>query len=195
MNPLPNTLPLRLLSVLWRRQLGRPGVIALALVPVVIYVAAFHVPSVRREGQALQARVAAANAAQPALDAKRVRRTAVEPQQIDSLPPSSQRGQDLARLVEIAKRTEVELARGDYNTEKLNAGNDPGANGGESIAQWKVQLPVRGTYAQLRRFIAEMLNGLPNAALDGLQIDRPDTQQPWLESTLRVTLFYRGSGS
>ena len=33
---------------------------------------------------------------------------------------------------------------------------------------------------------------MPHVALDGLQIDRPDTQQADLETTLRITFFYRG---
>jgi hypothetical protein len=188
MNPFASDSPLRPLAVIWRLKLGRPGLIGLLGLGVAAYCAWVWGPRLEHERAALQARATVA-ATQPA---PAVRRTVAQlgASVLDALPPSSQRGSDLSRLIEISRRTEVELTRGDYTIEKLNAGND--RNGADGVTQWRLQLPVRGSYAQLRRFVAELLNGLPHAALDGLQIDRPDAQQPWVETTLRITFFYQG---
>jgi hypothetical protein len=187
-----SSLPLRPWLVAWQLQLGRPGLLGLALLALAVYALAVQGPALRQEQARLQARQQE-SAARPVVSVKRSTQASTAPQLLDSLPPGSQRGADLARLIEISRHAEVELTRGDYSIEKLSAGNDAGA--ADSVAQWRLQLPVRGSYAQLRRFVAELLNTIPHAALDGLQIDRPDTQQPWLETTLRVTFYYRGDGT
>lgn len=185
--------PLRQWAVAWQLALGRPGLLGLALVALAVYAVVVQGPALRQEQRELLARQQEA-AREPVVSKRRLTQASTAPQLLDSLPPASQRGADLARLIEISRRTEVELTRGDYSIEKLSASNEPGAQL-DNVSQWRLQLPVRGSYKQLRRFIAELLNGVPHAALDGLQIDRPDTQQPWLETTLRVTLYYRGDGS
>ena len=185
--------PLRQWVVAWQLSFGRPGLLGLVLVALAVYAVAVHAPALRQQQGELLARQQEA-ATRPVVSSRRATQASTAPQLLDSLPSASQRGADLAKLIEISRRTEVELTRGDYAIEKLSAGNDPGAQI-DNVSQWRLQLPVRGSYAQLRRFIAELLNSVPHAALDGLQIDRPDTQQPWLETTLRVTLYYRGDGT
>ncbi|ACB34882.1 putative transmembrane protein [Leptothrix cholodnii SP-6] len=185
--------PLRQWAVAWQLALGRPGLLGLVLVALAVYAVVVQGPALRQEQRELLARQQEA-AREPVVSKRRLTPASTAPQLLDSLPSASQRGADLARLIEISRRTEVELTRGDYSIEKLSASNEPGAQL-DNVSQWRLQLPVRGSYKQLRRFIAELLNSVPHAALDGLQIDRPDTQQPWLETTLRVTLYYRGDGS
>jgi hypothetical protein len=185
--------PLRQWAVACQLALGRPGLLGLALVALAVYAVLVQGPALQQTQSDLLARQQDI-ANKPAASKRRVTQASTAPQLLDSLPLGSQRGADLARLIEISRRTEVELTRADYSIEKLSASNDPGAQA-DNVSQWRLQLPVRGNYAQLRRFIAELLNSIPHAALDGLQIDRPDTQQPWLETTLRVTLYYRGDGT
>ena len=189
--------PLRRLAVAWRLHIGRPGLIGLAGLLGALYLIGIEAPSLMQRQADLARRQAAqqAEAAQaPATRSRPARMAAVSNAValLESLPPPTQRGTDLTRLVELAHQAKVELARGDYAVERLDAAADAAALGDEAISQWRLQLPVRGSYAQLRRFAAEMLNTLPHVALDGLQIDRPDTQQAELETTLRITFFYRG---
>lgn len=188
---------LRRLGVAWRVHVGRPGLIGLAGLLAAVYLIAVEVPSLKQRQTQLAQRQAAlqAEAAKAPASANRPARLAAVSNAIallESLPPPSQRGADLTRLVELSQQLKVELARGDYAVERLDAAADAAALGDEAISQWRLQLPVRGSYAQLRRYAAEMLNTMPHVALDGLQIDRPDTQQAELETTLRITFFYRG---
>ncbi|MGY0194541.1 GspMb/PilO family protein [Leptothrix sp. BB-4] len=188
---------LRRLAVAWRLHIGRPGLIGLVGVLGALYLVGVEAPSLMQRQADLARRQAAAQAeaAQAPASRSRPARMAAVSNAIallESLPPPTQRGADLTRLVELSHQLKVELSRGDYAVERLDPAADAAALGDEAISQWRLQLPVRGSYAQLRRFTAEMLNTMPHVALDGLQIDRPDTQQAELETTLRITFFYRG---
>jgi hypothetical protein len=188
---------LRRLAVAWRLHIGRPGLIGLAGLLGAVYLIGIEAPSLMQRQAELARRQATqqAEAAQaPATRSRPARMAAVSNAiaLLESLPAPSQRGADLTRLVELSHQLKVELTRGDYAVERLDPAADAAALGDEAISQWRLQLPVRGSYAQLRRFTAEMLNTMPHVALDGLQIDRPDTQQAELETTLRITFFYRG---
>ncbi|RZS58016.1 hypothetical protein [Sphaerotilus mobilis] len=202
LNPLPATGRsgpplLRRLGVAWRLHVGRPGLIGLVGLLAAIYLLAVEGPSLKQRQAELAQRQASLQeeAAKAPTGGQRPARLAAVSNAIallESLPPPSQRGADLTRLVELSQQLKVELARGDYAVERLDGAADAAALGDEAISQWRLQLPVRGSYAQLRRYTAEMLNTMPHVALDGLQIDRPDTQQAELETTLRITFFYRG---
>ncbi len=188
---------LRRLGVAWRLHVGRPGLIGLIGLAAAVYLIAVEGPSLKHRQAELAQRQQALRdeaAKTPAARTRPTRMAAVSNAiaLLESLPPPTRRGADLARLVELAHQSKVELARGDYAVERLDAAADAAALGDEAVSQWRLQLPVRGNYAQLRHFAAEMLNTLPHVALDGLQIDRPDTLQAELETTLRITFFYRG---
>lgn len=51
-------------------------------------------------------------------------------------------------------------------------------------------LPLTGSYAGVRRFVAEVLNELPHSALESLQIERATAQAKELQATARFVLFY-----
>lgn len=184
----------RSLAVAWRLQLGLPGIVGLACLALAAYLAAVYAPALQAEQDELRARQQQARE-RPATASRRTTPTSAALHRVDSLPAGNQRGADLARLIEISRRTGVELTRGDYTTNKPSAADDADASAADAVSQWHLQLPVRGNYTQVRRFIAEMLNTMPHAALDGLQVERPDTRQTTLETTLRITLFYRATGS
>jgi hypothetical protein len=56
-------------------------------------------------------------------------------------------------------------------------------------------LPVGGSYTQVRQFIGQLLNRMPNVALDSLQIDRPASAAAELQATVRLSIFFRAEGS
>ncbi len=179
--------PWRPLKILWQARLGRPALLGLVLLLIAAVLTLVVRPHLEDRGRELDARIDAAmrrsaQQAKAAAPAQRVTR----PQ--DELPEFTQRSADLMTLISLARQSQVELPRADYKLEPVSAGD-----GG--LVQWHVQLPVRGSYTQLRQFVASMLNGLPHAALENLQIERSDTQQSVLQTTLDLSLYYQGSGS
>jgi hypothetical protein len=99
-------------------------------------------------------------------------------------PASTELANELERLHRLARRAGLELAQGEYRLERRAAG----------LWAYRVTLPVRGTYAQLREFLGALLKDMPIASLDALRFERKKTAETQLEAQLRVTLHARPPG-
>lgn len=60
---------------------------------------------------------------------------------------------------------------------------------GTSLAAYQMSLPVKGSYVQVRQFVAQLLHALPAAAVDELQFSRDAITNAQLEAKIRVTLY------
>lgn len=65
---------------------------------------------------------------------------------------------------------------------------------GSRLARYQITLPVKGTYPQLRGFVADLLEKVPAAALEDIVIKREAIGNPVLEARLKVTIFL-GAGA
>ncbi len=99
-------------------------------------------------------------------------------------PPAAQLTDELERLHRLARRAGLELAQGEYRLERREAG----------LWSYRVTLPVRGRYPQLRDFLAALLKDLPTASLDGVRFERKRAPETLLDAQVRVTLHVRPSG-
>lgn len=168
------------LAVLWHQHLGRPAWLALALL-VVFGLLRWQVdPVLARE----QARLAVR---QKALAAAAGPGAVIDPAAmgipaLQELPSERQRGRDVASLVETAQRIGLGLERADYAQASA---------GGTDVTRLSATLPLTGSYTAVRRYVAEVLNELPHAALESLQIERPSAKSTQLQATARLVLFYR----
>jgi Tfp pilus assembly protein PilO len=77
----------------------------------------------------------------------------------------------------------VGLERGDY---KMNVDRN-----GRLLA-YEIGLPVRGSYVQIRQFIAEVLDRIPAVALDEFIVKRETIGDPRIDASIRFTLFLDG---
>jgi Type II secretion system (T2SS), protein M subtype b len=91
----------------------------------------------------------------------------------------------LKRLHAIARKSGVQIEQAEF---KLNH------EAGEPLARYAMVLPVKGDYAALRRFMRDALRELPGLALEEVQLRRPDSKAPALETQLRFTLFVSRRG-
>lgn len=98
-----------------------------------------------------------------------------------AIPPLAKRGETVAQLLELVGASGVTFDRAEY----ASVDQEP------NLSRLKVTLPFGGNYAQTRGVIARLLNGLPNAALDSIEIERPSTEARTLEGTLRLSLYFR----
>ena len=94
--------------------------------------------------------------------------------------------QQLERLFALARRHQLELLQGTY---RYNRGQ------GEKLARYEVTLPVKGTYAQIRRFLAAALNEIPVASLDRIAFERKRAADSQVEAAIRFTLFVEQPGA
>lgn len=175
----PRTLPgWKPLGFAWRRHLGRPGALAVPLLALAALLQWQFRPSLQREASRLEAgRMALANTPAPrAADA-----ASRGPLSAADIPSTRQRGRDLEMLVAAAQRSGLVLERADYSLGAATAG---------TLTRVEATLPLAGSYGGVRRFVAEVLNELPHAALESLQLERANAQAKELQATARLVLFY-----
>jgi hypothetical protein len=86
----------------------------------------------------------------------------------------------LATLFRIAARTGLVLRQGEYK------------RGFERKAQlhtYQIDLPVKGSYAQVWQFALQALRAIPHAALDDISFKRDSIGEAAVEARLRFTLY------
>lgn len=165
----------------WHRHLGWQGAVAAALLAAALLVIAVLRPTLAATRQGLLrdhvARLDAAarlRAATPVVT--RDPRDALR----DALPTLDQRGRVIAQFLKLAGQSHVELPRAEYAVEE----HEP------ALSRLRISVPVTAGYGQTRGFIAAVLNGMPNAALDALEMDSAGDAGP-IESRLHFSLFFR----
>ncbi len=97
---------------------------------------------------------------------------------LDQLP------QELGKLYELARGAGLELQQGEYRLERPPVG----------LAAYRVTLPVRGAYPQLRGFVSAVLRGFPIASIDALRFERRKAGDSQLEAQLRITIWFQNDG-
>ena len=165
------------------RRLGSAGVLGIG---VLLACAGFYVQALAP----LEEQVAAEQLALQRLQA----RTPYQPvsggreqdlQRFYSLFPSAaQLGEEVERVHRYARKSGLELAQGEYRLERRP----------EGLWAYRVTLPVRGSYAQLRSFLSALLAGMPIASLDALRFERKRALDTQLEAQVRLTLHARPTG-
>ena len=86
----------------------------------------------------------------------------------------------LAKLERAAGAQGLALRQGEYRL----AGED-----GARLARYHVTLPVAGSYPAVRRFLGEVLDTLPTAALDAVSFERKSIGEGRVEAVVRLTLY------
>lgn len=167
----------------WQHRLGWPGAVATLLLLVSLALLLVVRPSLERsraENLRLQVqRLAALTKSKPAENSN-------EPDPRDawraSLPGWSQRGQVIRKMLVASKASRVEFERADYTTEA----KEPG------IVHMQATLPLSASYEQVRQVMAAILNDVPSAALDALELERSRDDANMLTGRLRVSFFFKG---
>ncbi len=110
---------------------------------------------------------------------------ALEPwQQLTSeLPAFAGNAGDLKLIFAIAKRRHIALDKGDYQLLR-----DPQLRS----TSFGALFPMRDNYANIKGFVADVLQALPYAVLEELAFDRGDASNPQLDARVRLTVLYRG---
>lgn len=101
------------------------------------------------------------------------------------LLPARSSAPDWLRVIFSAARAQsLRLELGDYKLKIEKNGR---------LVAYEIGFPVHGTYLQMRRFIAEVLDQIPAVALDEFLIKREAIGDPAIEASIRFTLFMNGS--
>lgn len=98
-------------------------------------------------------------------------------------PKPAQVPDAMARLFQLAEQHQLQLLQGDYRKERLGA----------SLQAYRISLPLKGSYPQLRAFIAGALNTMPYLALDSIRFERQLIGDASVEALINFSLFMIGS--
>ncbi|AOJ09953.1 hypothetical protein [Burkholderia mayonis] len=169
-----------------RRVFGLPGLVGVLMlsVAVAMEVAMIGVKSDTRElrASAQLARTASthssANGGGAAANAPAV---AASP---DWFPEFAQSADDIASIFAAASDSSLTIGSAEYQVAA-----DPGAR----FTRYQVLLPVKDRYSTIRRFLASVLNDVPNAALQEIHVERPSVDGNVLDARVRIELIYRAA--
>lgn len=167
-----------------RRLLDALGPAGVAGLGVLCFCLAFELGTVAPARQDLEERGAASERARTKPMALPVA-AAREAQRLEhfraSFPSSDRLTDELAALHDHAKSAGLRLRQAEYRLEK-------GATG---LTAYRVTLPIRGSYAQLRGFLGRVLEQMPTVSLDGMSFQRRKASDGVLEAQLRLTMHLR----
>ncbi|MCO6427334.1 type 4a pilus biogenesis protein PilO [Nitrosomonas communis] len=89
----------------------------------------------------------------------------------------------IKELDKVAKKRGIELSGSEYRLMQEQ---------GAKLARYEMVLPVRGSYPQIRAFIADVLAAVPAMALTDVVIKREDIKTGKLDVRLSLNLYLHG---
>jgi len=95
-------------------------------------------------------------------------------------PPSNHLSDQIRKIYAAAERQNVQLEQGDYRASKDSAGE---------LVRYQISLPLKGSYTQIRKFIAAVLSDLPNVSLESIQFERQRVGDPTVEAKIKLVMF------
>jgi hypothetical protein len=98
------------------------------------------------------------------------------------LPPAAQRQQRLADLLELALRLDLVSTRTEHRLSQA-----------DGLERLRVSMPLSGSYAQLRRFIAAALAHDPALSLDAVKLRRTSPLTADVDAELQWSLHGRAA--
>lgn len=165
----------------WAGLVGRPGLVGLALVAVAVALAASVVaPQQERIGQ-LEAEIEQIRRAPPQPVAEPVETQEVKVENFyRNLPQSATTPDWMQKIFDSAARNGVVLDQGEYVIL---------ANPNAKIEQYRLTFPVKGTYPQLRKFVAGSLESVPALALESATFKREKIADGAVEARIAFLLY------
>jgi hypothetical protein len=165
------------------QRIGVPGVAGLVLVAIVLALVAVVIFPAQRQLEA--SRSAVAVAAQRRGDGVAPPPRAQSPAEqlqtfYDMFPPEPAAADWLQKVYDAAAQQNLPLPRGEYSLAiDVKAG----------LARYRITLPIQGSYAQLRGFVAAALASVPTLSLDDIDFQRQTVGDAQLDAKVRMSLF------
>jgi hypothetical protein len=169
------------------RRVGWPGLAGIFLIGLALLIVLVVAPRWKKNAGEikLQSEVALLNLTRARLEHPILPKTS---EQLDrftaSFPTIDRNASDLRRLVEQAQLANFDLVTGEYHVSDSE---------GTDFVSYEVVLPVTGSYGAVRRFIAGVLNAIPNASLAELHIERAAVNNTVQDTRIHFTFVYRGA--
>lgn len=166
------------LGTLVREQLGPWGVTALVVLAASLLFLAFAVQPLERRDRVLDL---ALQGHDGAMD--RSARSGAPDTRIAVFYAFFERRETLpdwlARIQQAGMRAGLRLPSASYDS----------TDGGQRLTRYRVTVPLTGTYVQIRRFLANVLDDVPIASLDHVSFQRAMPNAPQVDAEATFTLY------
>lgn len=100
------------------------------------------------------------------------------------LPPLEQLPEQLGKVYALASGAQLALTQGEYRLDRRASGP----------VAYRITLPIRGSYAQLRAFLDSVLREMPIASIDALRFERKRKGDTQLDAQVHLSLYFRPEG-
>ena len=168
------------------RLLGWPGMLGLGLL---VFGASFYVSGFRPAEAYLESLKINVEARQRELNRPGAEREVLTPtaQLIrfhQAFPDVASQPDWLEKIFTVASSQGIELEQGDYKLTRNVEGR---------IVRLRITFPLKITYPQIRRFIAQLRAEIPVLALEHVQFERQKVADPIVDVRLQLVLFMEPS--
>ena len=86
----------------------------------------------------------------------------------------------LDKIYKAARDQNIRLEQGEYRANREKAGK---------LIRYQITMPVKGTYLQLRKFLAAVLTEIPIASLDHISFERQKIGDEAIDAKIKLTLY------
>lgn len=169
-----------------KMTLGESGLAGLALIVAAVLFFSTAIQERQAGAQRLQQRAAALHERHG--DTQSRTGSAATPEEalrvfVDYFPTVATLQDWIERIQAAAATAGVKIERADYKLVPEQAAG---------LARYQITLPVKGTYPQLRSFVAALLDAVPALALVDIDLKREAISVGTVEARLTLALFLRG---
>lgn len=173
------------LFALLKFHASRMGWLAALGVGLIVFAAVFYLSGVRSTEAALAGTQAQIEALRAGETLGREGRAVSAEQRLarfqEFLPPASDLPEMLASVHQAADTHGIALENAQYKESREK---------GSPVMRYQMTLPLRASYPQIRAWLAEVMNGAPNAVLEELSLKRESAGNEELNARARLSLYF-----
>ncbi|WP_157288430.1 GspMb/PilO family protein [Uliginosibacterium gangwonense] len=108
-----------------------------------------------------------------------------------SLPVPEMLPDILLQLDTRARQYGLAPSRADYS-ESIVTGNTNDKGSANKFRRVRISMPVKGSYAAVRDWLADVLESVPGLSVDAIEFQRKDMSQTVLDAQIRLAVYMRG---
>ena len=166
------------------KRLGPAGLGGLALLVAAVVIVVAVVQPVRHQAVDLQTQLSALDTARSTMRDQAQSPVDQAGEFLNRFPTRAELPSVLAAFGASANKAGVTLEQGTYSFQVQK---------GASLARYVIDLPVKGSYPAIRRFVSDALVVVPAASLDTLRLERREVAEGGVDAALRFTVFVRST--
>ncbi len=95
-------------------------------------------------------------------------------------PPEKATSESMAKLYNVAAQQNLNLDQGEYSLVHEKSGK---------LIRYDIVLPLKASYVQIRKFIAQALQAIPSLSLNSISFNRQKIDETMVDAQLKFSLY------